>query len=158
MRINKNKVFANIIWAILCGGLIAADFFTKWCAETHFKNPIEILPGVFRLSFSLNPGIAFSIPIPNAVMIIAIPLLIALIAIAIVKTCKLNSPITKLGLTLIAAGGLGNLVSRLTYGAVIDFLDFSFWPSFNLADSFITVAAFILILFHGRITMYGGRK
>lgn len=142
----------------MCATLVVADFFTKWCAQIYFENPIEILPGIFRLSFSLNQGIAFSIPIPNNVMIIAIPLLITLISVAIIKTCNLSHPVTKLILTLIVAGGLGNLINRILTGAVIDFLDFSFWPSFNLADSFLTIAAFLLILFYGKITMYGGRK
>ena len=50
-------------------------------------------------------------------------------------------------LGLILGGALGNLVDRLLYGAVIDFIDFRFWPAFNIADSAITIAI-ILILIH----------
>ena len=49
-----------------------------------------------------------------------------------------------LALSLICAGGIGNLIDRLVYGYVIDFLDFRIWPVFNLADSAITVGAVLL--------------
>ena len=49
-------------------------------------------------------------------------------------------------LGLILAGALGNLVDRLLYGAVIDFIDFHFWPAFNLADSAVSVAVVLILL------------
>jgi signal peptidase II len=49
-----------------------------------------------------------------------------------------------LALGLILAGALGNLIDRVIFGYVIDFLDFQVWPVFNLADSAITVGAVLL--------------
>lgn len=57
---------------------------------------------------------------------------------------KNNSFILKLSLSLILGGAIGNLIDRLRFGFVVDFLDFRVWPVFNLADSAITVAAFLL--------------
>lgn len=50
-------------------------------------------------------------------------------------------------LALILAGAMGNLVDRVMFGHVIDFIEFSFWPTFNLADSFITVGILSMILY-----------
>lgn len=49
-------------------------------------------------------------------------------------------------LGLILGGALGNLADRLLYGAVIDFIDFHFWPAFNVADSAITIAVLLLLV------------
>ena len=48
-------------------------------------------------------------------------------------------------LGLVLGGAIGNLLDRLLYGAVIDFIDFHFWPAFNVADSAITIAVVLLL-------------
>ncbi|MCX5681683.1 MAG: signal peptidase II, partial [Candidatus Omnitrophica bacterium] len=48
--------------------------------------------------------------------------------------------------SLIIGGAFGNLIDRLQFGYVIDFIDFRIWPVFNIADSAITVGAFLLII------------
>ena len=60
-----------------------------------------------------------------------------------------------ISLSLILAGALGNLIDRVFYGYVIDFLDFRIWPVFNVADSAITIGAIMLgwlIIFKERCT------
>jgi signal peptidase II len=133
--------------------LLLADYATKMFAFAHFGTPMEIIPGVLSFSLSLNPGIAWSVPIPNSLMIFTTPVLITAIVFLIIKNCKFSHFITKTAICLILAGGFGNLFNRLFFGAVIDFIDFSFFPSFNLADSYLTIAGFLLILFYGRITL-----
>ena len=54
--------------------------------------------------------------------------------------------IYSLALSFILAGALGNLIDRMFFGYVIDFLDFRVWPVFNIADSAITIGALILII------------
>ena len=49
-------------------------------------------------------------------------------------------------LGLILGGALGNLLDRLLYGAVIDFIDFHFWPAFNVADSAVSIAVILLLI------------
>jgi signal peptidase II len=51
---------------------------------------------------------------------------------------------------LVIGGGLGNLVDRVRHGKVVDFLDLSFWPTFNVADSAIVVGVVLLLLFSAR--------
>lgn len=152
------KVFASsAFWISLFIIFVALDLFTKYLAKTYLSNPVEILPGVFKLALSFNTGVAFSIPIPNTLMLFLSPLLIAILATVILKYCDISKNITKLSLILILAGGIGNLINRFWTGSVIDFLSFKYWPSFNLADSFLTIAAFLLILFYGRIIAHGNK-
>ncbi|MBI5413847.1 signal peptidase II [Candidatus Peregrinibacteria bacterium] len=146
--------FSKISIPILASAfLIALDFISKYFAEIYLKAPLVIQPGVFRLSLSYNTGTAFSTPIPNAVMIFAAPLLLAFVIWLISSNFNLNHWLTKLCLILLISGAIGNLINRIFTGAVIDFIAFSFWPSFNLADSYLTVGAFLLVIFYGKISI-----
>ena len=83
----------------------------------------------------------------RAVILSAIAILITLVLIFWLIKAKTN--ITTIGLSAIIGGAIGNVIDRLTHGAVLDFLDFYVnnvhWPAFNAADSFITIGAITLI-------------
>lgn len=131
--------------------LLVLDLFTKWLALGYIKEPFIILPGVFQFSLSFNPGVAFSIPIPNELMVWLTPLLMGLLGWFLSRTCNLKKIITKWAFVLIVTGSLGNFINRIITSSVIDFLDFSFWPSFNLADIYLTIGTFLIIIFYGKI-------
>jgi signal peptidase II len=128
------------MWFTITFGLIILDLFTKWGARTWFKEYV-----------SYNPGVAFSIPIPNSIMVWLTPFLLAGIIWLVMRSCHTEHRVTKAALVLLIAGGLGNFINRIWHGAVIDFIDFSFWPSFNLADAYLTIGVFLLIGFYGKI-------
>ena len=141
-------------WFALAGGVVALDQFTKTIVLARFL-PGErlVLTGFFNMVLVYNKGAAFSL-LSNAPGW-QTPLLIgfALVAIGIVGTLLVRSPGRRLlcsGLALILGGALGNLIDRLRYGQVVDFLDFHaagwHWPAFNVADSAITVGAAVLII------------
>src|SRR5207253_8912422 len=107
----------------------------------------------FNLVLVHNKGAAFSFLSDAAGW--QTPLLIgfAVVAIAILGTLIVRSPQRRLlctGLALILGGALGNVIDRLRYGQVVDFLDFHaqgwHWPAFNVADSAITLGAALIIL------------
>lgn len=141
----------NLLWFAAVCDLVILDILSKWFAKNYLTQPIEIAPKFFGLSLSFNPGVAFSIPIPNFVMIFLTPILAAVLIWLIIKNCNVQKRLAKFCIILIMAGALGNFINRLWTGAVIDFLDFSFWPSFNFADMYLTVGALLLIIFYGRI-------
>jgi signal peptidase II len=148
------KIRWNIFWFLGAATLLALDLTTKWLAESYLvQKTIEIIPGILKLNFNANTGIAFSVPVPNFTMIILTPVLLAALTWLVIRQCNIGSPITKTILTLFVAGGLGNLINRLTLGAVTDFISFSFWPSFNLADSYLVIAALLLLTLHGKIAV-----
>ncbi|MBR6363771.1 MAG: signal peptidase II [Alphaproteobacteria bacterium] len=106
----------------------------------------------YNIVFTWNPGTAFSLfrtlgDNAPLIMIIATGVIIALLLYYLIMRCKHYE---RTPLILIIGGALGNLVDRLRFGAVIDFLDFhiggAHWPSFNIADAFITIGILVYIL------------
>jgi signal peptidase II len=139
--------------------LISLDQLTKWLIQKNiaYGNEVPIVPGFFSLVHVNNTGAAFSLLQGNNVFFIVL----ATVALAVVifllirnqwetKPSRRLHWMTKISLALLTAGILGNLIDRLTKGSVVDFLHFYIreyaWPSFNVADSCICVAAGLLIL------------
>ena len=139
--------------------LFALDQFTKWLVRQNipYGAEIPIIPGFFSLVHASNTGAAFSMFTGNNFFFIALAS-VALVAILflLIRDPRTRTPhqrltnVTKISLGLLAAGIVGNLTDRILRGAVTDFLHFYVreyaWPSFNVADSCICVAAGLLIL------------
>ena len=142
-------------WFALAAAIVIVDQITKWAVLGFFANraPREEVTGFLNLVLAYNKGAAFSMLADAPGW--QTPLLIgfALAAAAIVTTLilrNLRKRLFCLGLALILGGALGNLIDRVRFGHVVDFLDFHalgwHWPAFNVADSAITVGAVLLIL------------
>ena len=136
---------------LVAGGAYALDRVTKVLAEAYLRDrpPVEVIPGVFHLRFTTNPGGAFGLFGGLTWLFVAV----SVVVIAVVVLASRNVPTmpTAVGLGLILAGAVGNLTDRLIRGPgfsgeVVDFLDFRVWPVFNLADSAIVTGAAILLL------------
>jgi len=118
------------------------------------NSPQPVIKGFFYLTLLHNRGAAFGI-LKNQNIFFVAAALAAVILIAINLKKGANSALMRISLALILAGAIGNLIDRLFFGYVIDFLDFRVWPVFNLADSSITIGAFILgwqLIFPKRLT------
>ena len=139
--------------------LFVLDQLTKWLVRQNipYGAEIPIIPGFFSLVHASNTGAAFSLFTGNNFFFIGL----ALAALAVVvfllirdsrasKTEQRLNNITKISFGLLASGILGNVTDRIFRGAVTDFLHFYIseysWPSFNVADSCICIAAGLLIL------------
>jgi signal peptidase II len=142
-------------WFALAAAIVALDQLTKWAVLGYFSNrhPREEITGFLNLVLVYNKGAAFSLFAEGTGWQTPLLVVFALVAAAIVTYLILKSPQKRLlclGLTLILGGALGNLIDRLRFGQVVDFLDFHalgwHWPAFNVADSGITVGAVLLIL------------
>jgi signal peptidase II len=141
-------------WFLLAAAVVAADQATKAIVLSRFQlgEGVVVTP-YFNLVLVYNKGAAFSFlsDAPGW----QTPLLVgfAVVAIAVVAHLLWRSPqrlVLSAGLALILGGALGNVIDRLRFGQVVDFLDFHaggwHWPAFNLADSAITIGAVLLIL------------
>ena len=141
-------------WFSASAAIVAVDQLVKWIFLSKFV-PGERLEvtGFFNLVLVFNKGAAFSFladapgwqtPVLAAVAIAAS----AVISVLILK--NKNKNLFCSGLALILGGAIGNLIDRLRFGHVVDFLDFHamgwHWPAFNVADSAITLGAALLIL------------
>ncbi len=110
----------------------------------HQSNPV--IKGFFYLTLVHNRGAAFGI-LKNQLPLFILTSIVAIILIYINLKNFAGSKKFSLGnlaLVLILSGAVGNLIDRLVFGYVIDFLDFRVWPVFNVADSAITVGAILL--------------
>jgi signal peptidase II len=128
------------------------DIATKIWAVNNLsaRNPVKILGSLFQLTLVRNPGAAFSFATGATIVFTCIAIA------AVIAILYYSSKITSMGwattLGLLLGGVLGNLTDRLfrspgfLKGEVIDWLELTHWPVFNLADSAIVVAAFLAIV------------
>jgi signal peptidase II len=107
---------------------------------------IAIVKPVFYLTYILNPGAAFGFLAHQTNLLIVVTVILVLGVLLAYRSLSLERAFMRYGLGLVVGGALGNLVDRLRFGRVIDFLDFRVWPVFNLADSAIVIGVCLLIL------------
>ena len=146
----------NIPYLLLVVVIIAADQITKYLILINLSpgSNRAIIPGFFNLSHVQNRGAIFGFFSRSGSSGVYLLLTLAsLFALCLVIYYFVKAPasewILKVTLALIMAGALGNQLDRIFRGYVIDFLDFyigrTHWPSFNVADSCISIGAVLLI-------------
>ena len=109
------------------------------------RERIDVFPG-FHISRVTNEGIAFGLfPGRQAVVAVLTVLALCAIATALAGLVARNATVA-VGAGLLVGGSLGNLIDRLIHGAVTDFIDFSRWPAFNIADCGITIGAVLIVV------------
>jgi signal peptidase II len=138
--------------------IIVVDQVSKLIVDRTMPlhHSIPIIENFFNLTYIRNTGAAFGI-FAGASARFRLPLLILFSAFAIgfivIMLKRLSDKETGLiiALAFVLGGALGNLIDRVLYGEVIDFLDFYWsdyhWPAFNLADSFITVGVLVTVYY-----------
>ena len=142
---------------LLALAVLALDQWTKWLVEQNLPTPSsrEIIPGFLHLSHVRNTGVAFGLLADlgqaGAAWLLA---LLGLAAISVVAVYFRRTPASETtllaALALVLGGAVGNLLDRVTAGAVTDFLGVYLgsyrWPDFNVADSAISVGLGLLVL------------
>jgi signal peptidase II len=149
-------------WLALTLGVALLDRASKAWIESRPADyfPHVVIPGYLSIIFSRNPGIAFSFfsdPASNRTRYLLIAgsiLIIAAIAGMLVASRHLNT-LSAAGLALLLAGATGNVTDRIVHGAVTDFVQvyvkfiplhiLNPWPTFNVADSAVTVGAILIV-------------
>lgn len=124
--------------------LFILDRLTKYLAILKLPVMGVFVWPFFQLKLFLNPALALSLPLSNAVAITAAAVILIVIVYYLIKTAK--SPKIFLALGLIFAGAFSNLLDRLHFGGVIDFFNLPYFPAFNLADLYISIGAMLLLL------------
>jgi signal peptidase II len=148
----KNKYY------LITLSILVADHIAKWIvrAKLYPREALEIIPGYLRLSYLHNSGVAFGLF--NEVESVWKPYVLAgmaIIAVAVIVIYGLRVPQSRkllhLALATTLGGILGNFVDRIFRGYVIDFIEFHikdvfYWPTFNIADSAITIGIILLLI------------
>ena len=150
----KNEKYIKL--AIIAGSIIIFDQITKAVILNTLPlyESVTAIPGFFNITHIHNPGGAFGLFADQSLILRKILFLfISSLAVFFVlyfysKTPKTH-PLLATGFALIFGGAIGNLIDRVRFGEVVDFLDFYIgswhWPAFNVADSAITIGMGILI-------------
>ena len=149
---NKNS---SLSWLWLTVIFLVIDQITKqWVVATmELHQSIDVL-SFFNITYAQNPGAAFSFLADQAGwqrwFFTVIALIASVVFLVWLKRTPKEQPLLAAALACMLSGALGNLIDRVLFGYVIDFLDFyvgsSHWPAFNVADSVIFVGAGLMIL------------
>ncbi|MCM8762761.1 MAG: signal peptidase II [Candidatus Omnitrophica bacterium] len=140
----SNFFYIIAIVSIIVFGLIL-DQFSKFLIlkKLILNESVPIIKNIFHLTLIFNRGAAFGIFKNYTNFFIFTSILTIFFIIFHLRRNKVIDRLT-FSMILILTGALGNLIDRLRFGFVIDFLDFRIWPVFNLADTMITIGALLL--------------
>lgn len=142
------------LWGrILLGGIALAIFVldqvTKYLVLRNLEvneawNPIPALRPFVTITHVTNTGAAFGILPDKGTFFILVAVLVIVGILVYYRYLPADRLLVRASLGLQLGGALGNLLDRLRYGHVVDFVDFKIWPVFNVADSAIVVGVLIL--------------
>ncbi len=134
---------------LIAGVVLAADQLTKLWARTELaQSDVHVIPGFLRFHLTENSGSAFSMFQGYGSWLGTVAILACGGILVLVERTQDRFELA--GFSLVLGGALGNLFDRFLHGpglggAVTDFIDFSFWPNFNVADSAITIGVVALL-------------
>jgi len=141
----------NVIFPLTALLIVAADQLSKFWIRSNLATGESLFEvGFFRLTRVHNSGAAFGLFQGQSFLLT----IIASVAVAALllytlffhhKFPFLDNRLGKLALGLVLGGTTGNLIDRIHLGYVTDFIDFNFWPAFNIADSAVVVGIIILV-------------
>jgi signal peptidase II len=147
----------TIVFSLAAVGILVLDQLSKLIIirSLALGQAIPVIPGLFNLVYVLNPGAAFGFlaSLPEGVrnpFFILISIAAAVLIIVYHARHLRFQVLPSLALGMILGGAVGNLIDRLRYGMVVDFLDFYLgryhWPAFNAADSAISIGVGLMLL------------
>jgi signal peptidase II len=141
------------LFLLFCFVVLVLDRLTKlWAAGSLAEHQsMAAIPGFLYFTLTYNTGIAFGLLQNLQWLTIPVSVLIIFGAMILHFRSDHEDRWTGSALGLLVGGAIANLFDRIAYGRVTDFLDLRWWPVFNLADSAIVIAVFILAL-HGLFT------
>jgi signal peptidase II len=142
------NVLMNVYFLISAVCVLILDQVTKYIIieKLPISSEIEVIRGFFYITHLKNTGAAFGL-FQDSTRTLTIISFVAIALIIILKIMlKLNYAFYNVSLGFILGGALGNLIDRYFVGEVTDFLNFTFWPVFNIADSFIIIGFCLIII------------
>ena len=144
---NKSSDKKNIFLLSLTIIVIIIDQLTKYLVRNFIRlnQSIPIIKNIFHLTYRYNTGAGFGILQNQNLLLIIIGIVV--LAFVINFCLKSKEHAMKIMLSLLSGGIIGNLIDRIIFGHVIDFIDLRIWPVFNVADSVITIIVIALIIY-----------
>jgi signal peptidase II len=135
--------------------ILFLDRLSKSAIASRYNlgQPVSVIDGLFNITYVQNTGVAFGIlsSFSSPVKVFLLCLVAAIAAVAVIVfslRSDARNRLLQVALCLILAGALGNLYDRIKFSYVIDFLEFHarnyYWPSFNVADTAISIGVILL--------------
>ena len=147
------RIVTKTVYALIVLVTIVLDHFTKNLAVIALKDnsggDFALIQDIFHFTYHENRGAAFGMLSDNRWVFMSISVIAILAISAYLFLNKDDSPLMSVSLAFILGGGIGNMIDRVFLGYVIDFLNFKAinFPIFNVADSFVTIGAALLIVY-----------
>ena len=133
--------------------IVALDQWSKWEIKSSFRlyESKPIIQDFFHFTYVTNDGMAFGLSFPGGKLLLLImTIVLTFFIVGLLYKEKNGHFIIRYGLAFILGGAIGNLIDRLLYGKVVDFIDVMFgnfnWYIFNVADSAVTVGMVMFII------------
>ncbi len=142
MKIKKNGTIQVLLISFL---LLIIDQSLKFFAHTNQSFSYYLIKPYLGWEYLANPGIAFSLPIPNTLVILITPIIIVTLIFFLKNKYRKNNIVFSLGLTLIISGAVSNFIDRVLFEITIDYIRI-YTSVINLADLLIITGTILLIL------------
>jgi len=167
---NKVKPLGKKGIILIVASVFILDQISKYVVKhtLQLSESVSILGTFFQLSYVQNSGMAFGIQIENKILFTLLSIVALTLVIYYLIKSKKEHPFLQIALALILGGAIGNILDRLIYGKVVDFLDFEFfdislptfkflvinfqgyhmtrWPVFNIADAAVSCGMILIAL------------
>ena len=147
MKMNKKEDIFKITILVLCLDPLIKYYINKFM---ELNTSINIIPNFFKLLYLRNTGAAFSILEDSTILLVIISVVFLVVLDLYIKKENKFNKLSIISLGMIMGGIIGNLMDRIIYHSVIDYLSFTIFkynfPVFNLADIGITVGVVLLII------------
>lgn len=136
-------ILQSLIYGLI---VIVIDLASKIYIQSTMQpyESIPIIDNVFHITYVQNRGAAFSILEDKTYILMTVTVIVMLGLIFLLVKIPRDKKLIGFTLSIILGGALGNLIDRLRFGYVVDFLDFRVWPVFNIADCAIVIGFIIL--------------
>ncbi len=150
-------------------GVVGLDQLSKYLVMANMTEgeTFRLIPHLLHFTYVRNEGAAFGMFSDQRwIFMVFSTIAIVGVGVYLFRFCKLDR-LTKISLAMIIGGGIGNMIDRIAWGSVVDFLELPFlwlpilnmyFPVFNVADSFVTVGAVILIVCMIRMEVKESKK
>ena len=142
----------KVIFCLIALLIVAADQLSKLWIRSYSETQVIFEAGILRITSVQNTGSAFGLLqdqrlLLTIVAFVGITLVLLFIFIVPRYFPIVDTRVSKITLGLVLGGAIGNLIDRLRFGYVTDFVSIGFWPAFNVADSALVVGTILFAYF-----------
>jgi len=138
-----------MIYYFIIAATVILDAVVKYAVHSNMDvgQSIPVFENVFHITYIQNQGAAFSMWQQQWMVLIGLPLIIIAVCLVLIFVKrKIWSRLMLTSISFICAGGIGNLIDRISQGYVVDMFDFRVFPVFNIADIFVCVGCGLMVL------------